>query len=579
MTKEKLEQLKEILAIVRKLITMDIYYAVFDKDCVVQYIYPEDGHQDGIYVGCVFPDPTGKLGEVIKTGKCIHNYLPMEKLGFTMEGNLIPVYEDGEICGAVSSAYLPVNRQQMTARELAIQSVYYLIMSVDVKSGHCSPVYFNDGGRQFPSNIQRFDAFCGKMLKEVHPDDQKEFGQFVQFEQIQKQLNRKKSIMAECRVKEAGGSYRWMELVLRQIEELEEERISDKILFMVRDIHERKLKEELVLEENRKLIEQLQNNNDNLFRQSMTDELTKLYNRKGLAYLGMRLLEKAKEKGRYVYTFVADLNGLKHINDTCGHKEGDEAIKVIADQLKAAVPEFAIVARTGGDEFTVLAELGEESSVPEEIEQRFVDSMSEFNRTSSLPYRIAASFGWECRQAAQMEDLDDCVSNADRKMYEMKSRREILGNYSPMVRSEISRRIGSAKHTVIIWSKDPGVRQEIFAMFDDSYRTVFADTRKEAETYIKEGKELSLLFLDYDGTKDTGMRLIREYARRQKKKALLILLLKEGQSHLVGEAFEAGADDVLIGTYDTELNRYHMNKLFRIHVENQNLSELLEENL
>ena len=96
---------------------------------------------------------------------------------------------------------------------------------------------------------------------------------------------------------------------------------------------------------------------------------------------------------------------------------------------------------------------------------------------------------------------------------------------------------------------------------------------------FRSGKELSLLFLDYDGTKDTGMRLIREYARRQKKKALLILLLKEGQSHLVGEAFEAGADDVLIGTYDTELNRYHMNKLFRIHVENQNLSELLEENL
>lgn len=579
MTKEKLKQLKEMLDIVRKLVTMDVYYAVFNKDCVVQYIYPEDGYRDKIYVGDVFEDPTGKLQEVIKTGRCIHNYMPMEKFGFAMEGNVIPVYENGEICGAVSSAYLPVNRQQVTARELAIQSVYYLIMSIDLKSGHCSPVYFNDGGRQFPSNIQRFDVFAAKVLKEVHPDDQEEFYQFMHFEQVQMRLCEKKSVMKECRMKKNGRGFRWMESVFLRVEEPEKAGAYEKILYMIRDIHERKSKEIAVLDENQQLIEQLKDNNNNLLLQSMTDELTKLYNRKGLVYLGMELLEEAKKKGQYMYTFVADLNGLKHINDTCGHKEGDEAIKVIADHLRAAVPEFAIVARTGGDEFTVLAELGEESPIPEEIEQRFVDSMSEFNRNSSLPYRIAASFGWEYRQADQLKNLDECVSHADRKMYEMKSRREILGNYSSAIKSEISRRAGSAKHSVIIWSCSPAVRQEISAMFDESYRIIFADTREEVEKLLKRTKELSLLFLDYNEVKDLGMKFILEYSGKQKKKALMILLIEKGQAWLTGEAFEAGADDVLEKPYDTELNRYHMNKLFRIHVENQNLSEMLEEKL
>lgn len=579
MTKEKLKQLKEILEIVRRLVTIDVYYAVFNKDCVVQYIYPEDGRRDGICVGDVFCDPTGKLDEVLKTGKCIHNYLPMEKHGFTMEGNIIPVYENGNICGAVSSAYLPVNRQQMTARELAIQSVYYLILSVDVKSGDCSPVYYNDGGRQFPSNIQGFDVFSAKVLKEVHPEDQQEFYQFMQLEQIQRRLRENRSVMIECRMKNPVTGFRWIELVFRRVEEPEHPGVYEKLLYMFRDIHERKIKEIRVLEENQKLIEQLKDNNSNLLRQSMTDELTKLYNRKGLAYLGVKLLEKAKKKGQYVYTFVADLNGLKHINDTCGHKEGDEAIKVIADQLRAAAPEFAIVARTGGDEFTVLAELEEESPVPEEMEQRFVDSMSEFNRNSSLPYRIAASFGWEYRQADQMEDLDECVSHADRKMYEMKSRREILGNYAPMIRSEISRRAGSAKHAVIIWSRNPMVRQEVSALFDEGYQIVFADGREETEKILKGKRELSLVFLDYDEVKDTGMKFIRENAQKQKKKALWILLLKTEQPRLISEAFETGADDVLVRPYNTELNRYHMGKLFRMHVENQNLSEMLEEKL
>ena len=206
MTKEKLEQLKELLETTRKLITIDIYYCIYDTDCIVQYVYPEDGDKDGIHVGDKFIDPTGKLEEVLSTQTHIHNFIPMDRFGFYMEGNLIPVYDNGELCGAISTAYVPMNQQQLAAREMAVQSIYYLIMSVDMKNNnHCTRLFFDYEKQQFPTDAQHFDDFCEKSVAYVHPEDVTRFLDFTEVNKVRERIQTEKTLVMECRLLSVSG--------------------------------------------------------------------------------------------------------------------------------------------------------------------------------------------------------------------------------------------------------------------------------------------------------------------------------------------------------------------------------------
>lgn len=205
-----------------------------------------------------------------------------------------------------------------------IQSIYYMIMSVDMKNNnHCTRLYFDYETQQFPTDAQQFDDFCEKSVPYIHPEDVKQFLDFTEVSKIRERLQREKTLMIECRLLSVSGEYRWAELILTRIEEPEVSGVYNTAVYMVRDIHERKSKELEILQKNKDLIAQLERNNNLLFEQGMTDELTKLYNRKGL-------LDIAKMSDQYFYTMVADLNGLKYINDKFGHEEGDKAIRTIA---------------------------------------------------------------------------------------------------------------------------------------------------------------------------------------------------------------------------------------------------------
>lgn len=577
MTKERLEELKEALRISRKLITMDIYYCIYDTDCVVQYMYPEDGNKDGIYVGSVFHDPTGKLDETLATERHIHNFLPMERFGFCMEGNLIPVYDKGELCGAISTAYIPMNQQQLAARELAVQSVYYLIMSVNMKNTHCTRLYFNIETRQFPMDAQHFDDFCEKSLCDVHPDDREMFLRFTELSGVWERLQKQKTIAMECRLRDIMGEYRWTELIFSRIEEFDGKGSHDTAVYMVRDIHERKSKEIEILQKNEELIRQLELNNGRLFEQGVTDELTKLYNRKGLVWFGTKMLEQAQRKGHYIYVLMADLNGLKYINDKFGHEEGDKAIRMIAGLLKGIMPEYAIVSRTGGDEFTIMAELEEGSQVPWELDRKLLKCMQDFNHGSGLSYMVEASYGWDFRLAGEYESLDDCINRADKKMYIMKSRKKKShSHFSDKAQGEIARRFGSAKHKVLILSQDKQTQEEIAGFFDESYLVEKVEDAGEAVRKMTACDEIMMCFVDSRLAGQTGLSFIRGLSGELRKKTVAVLLLQEEEPGAVKEAFDMNVDDVLVRPYGTALNRYHMTRLFRMDIENRRLGRMLD---
>ena len=578
MTRERLEQLKELLETTRKLISIDIYYCIYDTNCIVQYIYPEDGDKDGIQVGSRFIDPTGKLEEVLETEKCIHNFVPMDRFGFYMEGNLIPVYDDGALCGAISTAYVPMNQQQLAARELAVQSIYYLIMSVDMKNNnHCTRLYFDYEKQQFPTDAQHFDDFCEKSIPYIHPEDVTQFLDFTEVSKVWERLQTEKALMMECRLLSVSGEYRWAELILTRTNEFESSDVYNTAVYMVRDIHERKSKELDILRKNQDLIAQLEKNNNLLFEQGMTDELTKLYNRKGHVWFGGSLLEAAKKSDQYIYTMVADLNGLKYINDKFGHEEGDKAIKAIAGMLQEAVPASAIVCRTGGDEFTIMAMLEKDSQLPGEMEKKLLKCMKDFNAGSGLSYMVEASYGWDFRPAADLINLDDCVNRADNKMYDMKSRRRTSNRFSGKAQSEIDRRFGSAKQRVFILSANNAVQEAISELFDSGYLLFPLETAEDAVRQLEACDETAILFVDNQLEGQSGMQFVRDMPKAQRKNVIPILLIESEDADVIAEAFELGMEDVLIKPYNTVLNKCRIKLLSQMNITNRKLNQMLEQ--
>lgn len=90
---------------------------------------------------------------------------------------------------------------------------------------------------------------------------------------------------------------------------------------------------------------------------ALTDTLTGLANRRAVD-LGLRdAMERHRHDGTTVTLIMCDLNGLKRVNDTHGHEEGDRLIRNFAAELArcARLLTGCIVARLGGDEFCVLA--------------------------------------------------------------------------------------------------------------------------------------------------------------------------------------------------------------------------------
>ena len=168
-------------------------------------------------------------------------------------------------------------------------------------------------------------------------------------------------------------------------------------------------------------LKKLKQQNEAIREEASRDSLTNCYNKKGLSIYSKKMLNEAKKKRKNMFVCSIDLNGLKHINDTYGHAEGDRAIKEIADALMKSVPDSAKVFRTGGDEFQVLGVFDKNTNLPNEIFDGFNKSIHELNNKSGLEYKINASYGWEMYIPEKTQlNIDEMFRSADKKMYEMK---------------------------------------------------------------------------------------------------------------------------------------------------------------
>ena len=166
-------------------------------------------------------------------------------------------------------------------------------------------------------------------------------------------------------------------------------------------------------------IADLQERVEQLDRLAHQDALVSLPNRRGFMRELERLVDRAKRYGESSAMLYVDLDGLKMINDTFGHKAGDEALIEVSEMLVGGVRRSDVVARIGGDEFGML--LGHTDEVnAHETANRLVDMIADcdfMHEGDPLPLSVAigvAMIGTE-------DEPEEIMARADEEMYRRKA--------------------------------------------------------------------------------------------------------------------------------------------------------------
>src|SRR5689334_4972610 len=169
---------------------------------------------------------------------------------------------------------------------------------------------------------------------------------------------------------------------------------------VVRDITERK-----------KLEETLRNS-------SLKDDLTGLFNRRGLLKQAAPYFDFARRQKEKLLLLFIDLDGMKKINNKFGHNECENALIQTAAILNRSFRGTDIIARLGGDEFTVL--VTDLNASKEDAITRLNENLKAYNASEACSHKLAFSIGVATLEPERMACFEELLEQADQAMYEQK---------------------------------------------------------------------------------------------------------------------------------------------------------------
>jgi diguanylate cyclase (GGDEF)-like protein len=166
-------------------------------------------------------------------------------------------------------------------------------------------------------------------------------------------------------------------------------------------------------------VARLQERVEQLDQLAHRDSLIDLPNRRGFMRELERLIARVDRYGINAAMLFVDLDGLKMINHTFGHRAGDEALIQVAGLLASGVRHSDVVARIGGDEFGILLESSDEDAA-HETATRLVNQISDcdfMHDGEPLPLSVAIGVG----MIDALDTPDAIMERADEAMYRRKA--------------------------------------------------------------------------------------------------------------------------------------------------------------
>ena len=229
------------------------------------------------------------------------------------------------------------------------------------------------------------------MRKSIMPDQLESFIEYTDISTIRSRLVGKKLVSSDF-IDVVDGWFRAQYIPV----DLDENGVPQRVVFTTRNVDSERRREE------------------HLYRIAMTDELTRLFNRR--SYEEDLDVFREQGMGKDFVMLSADVNGLKKVNDTKGHAGGDELIKSAADCLLLGIGERGKVYRTGGDEFTAILHTDDPEAVCRDIEAVVAKWHGRYSDSLSVSIGYAAH--------ADNEDLSihELEKKADKEMYMAKAR-------------------------------------------------------------------------------------------------------------------------------------------------------------
>jgi two-component system cell cycle response regulator len=159
---------------------------------------------------------------------------------------------------------------------------------------------------------------------------------------------------------------------------------------------------------------------------SLRDDLTGLYNRRGFLTFAERQLKQAYRTKTGMLFVFADLDSLKHINDTFGHQQGDLALIETAQILRRTFRDSDVIARLGGDEFTILAVVDSNDSATI-MTARLKEEFKKHNQQQKPSQTLSMTVGSAILDPTNPVSLEELMARADKALYQHKRCREENG--------------------------------------------------------------------------------------------------------------------------------------------------------
>ncbi len=165
-------------------------------------------------------------------------------------------------------------------------------------------------------------------------------------------------------------------------------------------------------------ITELKQLEETLRNSSLKDDLTGLFNRRGLLKQAGPYFDFARRQQENLLLLFIDLDGMKKINDEFGHNEGDNALISTATILNRSFRSSDIIARLGGDEFTVL--VTDLNANKDDAIKRLNENLRIYNATEKRGIKLSFSIGVATLEPERMTCFEELLEQADQAMYEQK---------------------------------------------------------------------------------------------------------------------------------------------------------------